>query len=101
MATEFFIPKNEIIPTRLRLKVDERDVFYERVQSCFGYIFEILDATDKEAVEIATNIAHIMENQSYDHGASWRIVSVELLEQDERYRIAPYVLVKFRVRDAG
>lgn len=101
MATEFYIPKDEVVPTRLRLKADGRDVFYEHAQSCFGYIFEVLDATDEEAIEVATSIAHIMENQSYDHGVSWRIVSVELLEQDERYRIAPRVLVKFRVRDAG
>lgn len=101
MATEFYIPKDEIVPTRLRLKVDGRDILYERAHSCFGYIFEVLDATDEEAIEVATSIAHIMENQSYDHGVSWRIVSIELIKQDERYQIAPRVLVIFRVRDAG
>lgn len=101
IEVEFYIPKDEVIPTRLRLKVDRRDVFYEHAQNCFGYVFEILDVTDEEAIEIATSIAHIMENQSYDHGSCWRIVSVELIEQDYRYQIAPHVLVKFRVRDAG
>lgn len=101
MSIEFYIPENEMIPTRLRLKVDGKDVYYERSMGCFGYDFEVFDATNEEAVELATQLGRLMESQSYDHGASWRIVSVGLVDQEERDHIAPIARVIFRLRDAG
>lgn len=43
MKVKFYIPKDETIPTRLRLKVDERDVYYESVKDKFAYDFQFFD----------------------------------------------------------
>ena len=41
MKIEFYIPKDEMIPTRLRVKVDETiDVYYKRLPNEFGFKFD-------------------------------------------------------------
>ena len=101
MDVQFYIPKYEVVPTRLRLMVDRKYVTYERLEDGIVYDFYFTDATDEEAVTIATKIADTMESQSYDHGSEWRRTYIEIVEQSERYRIGPIVRVAFRVRDAG
>lgn len=104
MDVQFYIPKYEIVPTKLRLMVDGKYVTYERFEYepvCIAYDFYFMDATDEEAVAIATKIADNMESQSYGHGSEWRKAYIEIVEQNERYRIGQIVRVAFKVRDAG
>lgn len=100
MSIEFYIPKSEAIPTRLRLKVDGIDVYYGRVPDQFGYDFEFFGEAKERAMEITKKLAAIMCSQSYDHGSEWRVVSIGPVEQDERYKCSEIVRVLFRVRDS-
>ena len=100
MKIEFFIPKDESIPTQLRLRVDDTiDVYYERTDG--GWVFEFFKfqgVTLEMAQQIVDKIFNRMASQSYDHGAQWREVGDRAVWEDE-YGIS--VEVFYRVRDAG
>lgn len=101
MNVEFYIPKSQRIPTELRLKVDGKQVTYRRLQDAFGYDFCFYSGeTVEEAMDITKELAEIMCAQSYDHGSEWRIVSMEPVQQCERYKIGETIRVLFRVRDS-
>lgn len=97
MNIRFYIPKDQIIPTNLRLKADNVDVFYERLGDGLGYEFEVFTTDTDLAKNIVDTIADLMCSQSYDHGAEWRVTYTKMIPQD--YSIV--VQVRFRVRDAG
>lgn len=102
MKIDFYIPKDETIPTRLRVKVDESlDVYYERLPDAFGYKFEFLQSqgvTLGMATAITDEIVSRMISQSYDHCARWMECGIrEIVINDFWLRIT----VHFRVRDAG
>lgn len=102
MKIDFYIPKDETIPTQLRVKInDQYDVYYERLASAFGYrfsFFKFQGVTQEMARAITDEIVIRMIDQSYDHGAHWRETKVkEYFEND--YEIV--ITVYFRVRDAG
>ena len=99
MNVEFYIPKSQIIPTRLVLRVDGEQVIYRRLHDQFGYDFEYLNIAEERAADITKQLASIMCSQSYDHGSEWRVVSIAPIEQEERYKIGPIIRVLFRVRD--
>lgn len=102
MKIKFYIPDNEIIPTVLRLKVDDSiDVYYERDAANFAYTFSFLPVIQTVNLETATaivdEIVSKMISQSYDHGAQWRERGVRKIKNDEfELRITVY----FRVRDS-
>ncbi len=100
MKVDFYIPKDQTIPTRLRLKVDGIDVYYSRLHDQFGYDFEFYGVTEEKAMEITENLTAIMCSQSYDHGSQWRVTAIYPVEQDERYKASEIVRVIFRVRDS-
>ena len=102
MKIEFYIPKDEMIPTRLRVKVDETiDVYYKRLPNEFGFKFDFFkhQGVDLEmATAITDEIVSKMISQSYDHGAQWRECGVrEIVNYDWDLSITVF----FRVRDAG
>lgn len=102
MKIDFYIPKDETIPTQLRVKVNEQyDVYYERLAHAFGYrfsFFKFQGVTQEMARAITDEIVLRMTDQSYDHGAQWREDETrEFTEND--YTIT--IVVHFRVRDAG
>lgn len=80
MDIKFFIPDDQTIPTQLRLLVDGVHVYYEKMRNGFYYRFEIYTNDEDKAREIVEECARIMSDQSYDHGASWRTVKVELYD---------------------
>ena len=84
----------------MRLKVGERDVYYERVKDKFAYDFQFFDTEEKECLKISQEIAETMCFQSYDHGQSWRITDISIVEQGERYKVGTIVRVSFRIRDS-
>lgn len=102
MKIEFYIPKDEMIPTRLRVKVDgEIDVYYERLPDAFGFKFDFFKhqgVTLEMATAITDEIVSRMISQSYDHGAQWRECGVREIVNDE-WDLS--ITVFFRVRDAG
>ncbi len=97
MNIEFYIPKDEKIPTDLRLKVDGVDVYYERIKG--GFRFQIYVDTDEKALEIAQEITQqmIWDHDESQHGVSWRTVSLEIIEDEWKWR--RIVEWKYRVRD--
>ena len=102
MKIEFYIPKEEEIPTRLRLKVDDSiDVYYQKLSNAFAYAFEFCPVVQNVNLEIATEIVDEivsrMKSQSYDHGAQWRECEVRDIVNDE-YSLS--ITVYFRVRDS-
>ena len=99
MKIEFYIPKDEEIPTRLRLKVDDSiDVYYKKLSNVFAYTFDffVQNVNLEIATEIVDEIVSRMKSQSYDHGAQWRECEVRDIVNDE-YSLS--ITVYFRVRD--
>lgn len=99
MNVEFFIPDDQIIPTRLRLLADGTHVYYEPVSNRFAYRFTVYTEDENAAANIVEEIARIMCNQSYDHGASWRIKTITRIPTDSIMSFD--YEVDFRLRDAG
>lgn len=99
MKIEFYVPENEKIPTQLRLKVGEKQIIYERVGNDFVYDFFVNGCELSEAMSIVEEIALSMCDQSYDHGSSWRIVSIKEVNDEQRY-VDLIIRVNFRIRDA-
>ena len=101
MKIEFYIPKDERIPTQFRLKVDEKfDVYYDKVHGKFAYKFKFFrfqGVTLEMANSITDEIVHKMEWQSYDHGAQWRECDTREIVNDE-FELS--ITVFFRKRDA-
>ena len=97
MDIEFRIPSDEIIPTRLSLKVDDVIVNYERCRDCFGYNFTIYTTLKERAVDIVKHLANVMENQSEDRGSRWVTKSIEPIDQDQ---FSITYKVQFRMRDS-
>lgn len=100
MKIEFYIPKDEEIPTRLRLKVDDSiDVYYKKLSNVFAYTFDffVQNVNLEIATEIVDEIVSRMKSQSYDHGAQWRECGARDIVNDE-YSLS--ITVYFRVRDS-
>jgi hypothetical protein len=107
---QFYIPKDERIPTDLRLcvrrsaekevLVDDVYVTYRRIESGFLFIISLKD--EEEAMRIAEDIVQVMkeDHDESQHGVSWRTVSLSVIPQEERYRIDTLVEWKYRVRDS-
>lgn len=102
MKIKFYIPESQMIPTQLRVKVDENiDVYYDRTPDAFGWKFEFFKhqgVTLEMAIAITDEIVSKMISQSYDHGAQWRECGVRKIVNDE-WDLS--ITVFFRVRDAG
>ena len=97
---KFFIPKDETIPTDLRLYCDDVYVTYERIKGGFAFRISLYD--EEKAMEVAKKIVNQMklEHDDSQHGVSWRTVSLEVIPQDERYQIDTLIEWKYRVRDS-
>jgi len=97
---KFYIPKNETIPTDLRLYVGDIYVNYERIKS--GFRFHIWVDDEDKAIDVAKEITDKMklEHDESQHGVSWRTISLAVVPQDERYRIDTVVDWIYRVRDS-
>jgi len=72
----------QTVPTQLAVKINGKsEVRYRELPDCFGYEFEVFPKeAAKEAVE---EVVEAMENQSYDHGSSWRRVRLEEVQKKE------------------
>lgn len=99
---EFYIPEDQTIPTKLRLKKGKTHIYYERLKDKFGYEFELYEIDSKEqAEEIVKETASIMCSQSYDHGQEWRVVSIGCIEfNDNSWGKNGKWQVEFRIRDS-
>ena len=97
---KFYIPNDETIPTDLRLYVDDIYVTYERTNG--GFTFHILLDDEEKAMEVAKEIVQkmIREHDESQHGVSWRTVSLQVIPQEERYKIDTLIEWKYRVRDS-
>ena len=97
---KFYIPKNETIPTGLRLYVGDVYVEYERISGGFRFYISIDD--EERALEIARKIVEQLkrDHDESEHGVSWRDVSLTVIPQEEWYKVGTYIEWKFRVRDS-
>jgi len=82
MKIEFYIPEDQKIPTRLRLKADDRiDIYYDRVflgeEGAFAYDLTFYGANKTECKTIAKEVADILVDQSEDHGSRWVLFNIE------------------------
>lgn len=96
----FYIPKDESIPTDLRLYVGENYVEYEHINN--GFLFKTLIDDEEDAMKVVEQIVNRMksEHDESEHGVSWRTISLSVVPQDERYKIGTWVEWKYRVRDS-
>lgn len=99
MRIDFYIPEGQIIPTQLRVKVEDTfDVYYSRTFSGWKFdFFKHQGVTLEMATAITDEIVARMISQSYDHGAQWRECGVREIVNDE-WDLS--ITVFFRVRDA-
>jgi len=97
---KFYIPKDETIPTDLRLYVDDVYVEYKRIRN--GFRFYILLEDEQQAMDVAKEIIEKMKRQhdESEHGVSWRTVSLEIVPTEEWYRIGTTIEWKYRIRDS-
>ena len=97
----FYIPEGETIPTGLKLYVGDIYVEYKRLDGC-TFRFWISTDDEKEALEVAQKIVNqmIADYDDPKHGVSRRTVSLEIVPQEERFRIDTIVDWKYRVRDS-
>lgn len=98
MDIKFYCPSDELIPTRLRLEVDGngnngKQIHYEQVKEEFAYDFTFYGFTEDEAYEAIRIIADIMESQSEDNGASWRVVEIKQVALTT-------IRIRFRMKDS-
>lgn len=96
----FYIPEGETIPTDLKVYVDDVYVGYERIKG--GFRFQTLLDDEDRALEIVGEIVQTMirEHNESEHGVSWRTVSLEVVPQEERYKLGTVIDWKYRVRDS-
>lgn len=96
----FYIPEGESIPTDLRLYVGDVYVEYHRIDA--GFRFEIDLEDEAEAWKVAEQIVErmIAEHDEAQHGVTWRTLSLEVVPQEERYKIGTIIDWKYRVRDS-
>lgn len=80
MNIKFFIPTGCVVPTDLRLKVDDVHVHYSRITN--GFIFEIYEPDAMKAKAIVDEVIKqiISDNDESQHGVSWRTTSFAELE---------------------
>ena len=99
---KFYIPKSETIPTELRLHVDDIQVTYYRIDHGYGFRFEIYTIDDEEAMEIVKQIVKRIEYEHDDapHGVTWVTTSLEIVPQEERYKVGTIIDWKYRIRDS-
>lgn len=97
---KFYIPKDETIPTDLRLYVDNVYVVYRRIQGGFRFCISLDD--EEKAMKVAEKIVQKMkhEHDESEHGVSWRTVSLDIVPQEERYKFDTIIDWKYRVRDS-
>lgn len=91
----FYIPEGETVPTKLRLRIEGGfNVVYEQIDSGFRFFIDCKD--EKYSMKIAEEIVRRIKNE---HDNSWRTVSLNIIPQDERYRIDTIIEWKYRPRD--
>lgn len=100
MKIEFYIPKDQTIPTRLRLKVDGMHVYYDKVDGAFAYDFTLWGKARDNGNAIVDEIVRRMCNESYDHGAEWRETKREVIEEGSEDWETIVIRVYFRVKDS-
>lgn len=105
---EFYIPSDQKIPTKLRLKIDGKyDVYYQEAKLGidrpygFGWDFDFYGVSIDEYEPLLDAIVDKMVWQSYDHGVQWRETHREVLHEPEGEWDKITVRVYFRRRDAG
>ena len=98
MQIYFYIPKDQIIPTVFRLKVDDADVYYEKIEN--GYRFEVYEQSADKAKAIVDAVIEqiIIDHDESQHGVSWRTVSLEEVESNTEFtHIYEW---RYRIRDS-
>ena len=101
MKIQFYIPDDEIIPTQLRVKIDDKyDVYYSRVHDEFAWDFTFYNEAKDCYETLLDEMVFRMCSQSEDHGSSWRETKREIIEKSEDRWSSIVVRVYFRIRDA-
>lgn len=97
MNIEFYIPKDQKIPTEFRLLVDSIHVYYERIRH--SYKFTVFTSDESKAEEIVNAVVSqiISDHDESRHGVRWETISLDKI--DEGFGCIMY-LWNYRVRDS-
>lgn len=100
MKIQFYIPKDEIVPTQFRVKIDDKyDVYYDKVPNEFAWDFTFWNEAKDCYETLLDEMVSRMCTQSEDHGASWCETKREVVEKSELWG-SIVVRVYFRIRDS-
>ena len=95
------IREKQRVMTGLMCDVDGVGVTYTRLVDRFVYHMSVCNDTPYEdALKAVEQLVGVMEDQSYDHGAQWRCVSIKSLPKDDQYDLDHKFEVQFRIRDS-
>lgn len=100
---QFIIPDGVYIPTELKVKKGKIVVnYYKDKDDSLSWHFNIYEAGSlEEADKSIHEIIQLMCEQSFDHGAEWRLVSCECIDScfNGFLDYAEYK-VNFRIKDS-
>lgn len=90
--------QNKKIPLVLALDVDGQRVCYEKYGG--SIVFKMYSISKEKAMEIAKEVVKVIESEQGEpeHGVTWRTVSLEVTEANERYDYVE-ITYKYRIRD--
>lgn len=95
--------KDNIVPIEMRVKITnqhgEFEVSYETCKDEFAYEFKVFPKKEG-ALDAVKEVVHAMESQSYNHGASWRMTSLEETQGNDKLDMYRFFIARFRIRDA-
>lgn len=98
-----YMVESEVIPTKLRLMVEDTNITiqYNKIGNML-WEFDLYEVTSEEqAKSIVEQIANMMCNQSYDHGAEWRGTDIKMIECTINNFIKSATFnVQFRIKDS-
>ena len=104
MKIEFYKPNDEIIPTGLRLMIEDGEnriqVYYSMCQGEFAYDFQFYNCPEGKEQAYLDQIANIMCMQSYDHGSEWRKTKSELIKAEDPLFGKDTYRIYFRRKDS-
>lgn len=97
---KFYMPHGHKIPVEFILYVDDVFVKYKRIKD--GFRFYVLLKNEAKAMEVVEEIIDRIkwENEEPQYGITWCTVSLEIVPQDERYKINTIIDWVYRVRDS-
>ena len=96
---EMITRPSEKVQTCMTARVDGVMVDYFRFPERLEYVFHVYrDIPQDRAIAAVNKLVHAMCDQSYDHGAEWRVVT-ESYEGPSEHNYNHVFKTRFRIKD--